>query len=367
MDGPHLLSVVGARPQFIKCASVVRALDAARPKGAVRHTLVHTGQHYDAAMSDVFFDELKLPVPDHHLGVGSGSHGAQTGEMLMRLDPVLAQERPDLVVVYGDTNSTLAGALAASKLGISMAHVEAGLRSFNRRMPEEINRVLTDHLSSLLFCPTALAAQHLAAEGIREGVHVVGDVMYDLFLQHVGQAQTASDVVLRHGVEPGRYALATLHRAEATDEPARLGKLLRALAAVGQQLPVILPLHPRTRKALAADGASVDGGVRITEPVPYGAMLALEAHARVILTDSGGVQKEAYWMGVPCVTLRRETEWPETVQSGWNALAADDSARTVELAMRTPPAERDPHLYGDGAAASRVVDHLLQFATREAG
>jgi UDP-GlcNAc3NAcA epimerase len=353
-----IVSVVGARPQFIKAATVSRQLREARLPGgqAHREVLVHTGQHYDKQLSDVFFAQLDLPSPDHHLGVGSASHGRQTAQMLERLEDVLLQEQPDRVLVYGDTNSTLAGALAAAKLHIPLAHVEAGLRSHNRRMPEEINRVLTDHCADLLFCPTTTAVDNLAREGVTKGVHLVGDVMYDSLLHHLGDDRSGPQALTEWDLSPQGYALTTVHRAANTDDPAVLGAILRALGELGE--PVILPIHPRTSKAMAAAGLAAAPQVRLLEPLGYRDMLILEKHARCILTDSGGVQKEAFLLGVPCVTLREETEWPETVQAGWNVLVGSDVERIVAAAGRPAPEGERPPLFGDGHAAEKIVRAL---------
>jgi UDP-GlcNAc3NAcA epimerase len=346
-----IVSVVGARPQFIKAATVSRHL-----RRAHREVLVHTGQHYDEQLSDVFFAQLDLPPPDHHLGVGSAPHGKQTAQMLERLEDVLLQEKPDRVLVYGDTNSTLAGALAAVKLHIPLAHVEAGLRSYDRRMPEEINRVLTDHCADLLFCPTVTAVENLAREGITNGVHLVGDVMYDSLLQQTPDDSDARQILRGWGLEPGEYFLATVHRAANTDDAARLGTILQALGELS--LPVVFPIHPRTRKAIAVAGLSLTPNIHLREPLGYRDMLVLERHARSILTDSGGVQKEAFFLGVPCVTLREETEWPETVECGWNVLAGAEPERIVAAARRPAPQEERPLLFGDGHAAEKIVRSL---------
>jgi UDP-N-acetylglucosamine 2-epimerase len=320
-----VVNVVGARPQFIKLAPILKAVERHNqqyPNRPIQEILVHTGQHYDYEMSQVFFDELGLKVPDYHLGVGSGSHGYQTGEMLKRIEEVLLKEKPDLVMVYGDTNTTLAGGLAASKLHIPVAHVEAGLRSFNKKMPEEINRVLTDHLSDLLFCLTQTAVENLRREGIEKGVYLVGDVMYDAVLLYLDLAERKSEIMERLGLKPKSYALATVHRAENTDQPERLRTIFDGLERVAEEgLSVILPLHPRTRKHLNTLGIHPKE-VQVLDPVSYLDMLVLEKNARVILTDSGGVQKEAFFFRVPCVTLREETEWVETVERGWNTLDA---------------------------------------------
>lgn len=380
-----IISVVGARPQFIKVAAVSRALRK-------RHceALVHTGQHYDYGMSAVFFQELGIPEPDVNLGIGSGPHGQQTGRMLMALEELLLKflqfpqflpssthsaasrkpgelaeprERPTCVLVYGDTNSTLAGALAAVKLGIPVAHVEAGLRSFNRAMPEEHNRVLTDHCADLLFCPTQTAVDLLAREGITRGVHLVGDVMVDALLAHAERARRRSTVLQRLGLTPRRYLLATVHRPYNTDMPDNLRNIFAAFAEVHRatQEPIVLPLHPRTAAAMRAIGLEPPAGVVAVEPVGYLDMLALEQAARLILTDSGGVQKEAYCLAVPCVTLRPETEWVETVQAGWNVVVGADRQAIVRAATAHPwPTEPPPPVFGDGRAAERIVQVLEQ-------
>jgi len=352
-----VVSIVGARPQFIKLAPVLRAIqryNRENPGQPIQEVLVHTGQHYDYEMSQVFFEELSLKAPDYHLGVGSGTHGYQTGEMLRRIEEVLLREKPDWVMVYGDTNSTLAGALAAAKLHIPVAHVEAGLRSFNRRMPEEINRVLTDHMSTLLFCPTERAVENLRREGITEGVHLVGDVMYDAALQYTELAERKSCVLETLGLEQKEYALATVHRAENTDAHERLSGILRGLERIaGEGLPVVFPLHPRTAKKLRRLGVALNG-VRVLEPVSYLDMLVLEKNARVILTDSGGVQKEAFFFRVPCVTLREETEWVETVEAGWNTLVGCDPKRIVQEALEARVGVESVWPYGDGRAGERV-------------
>jgi len=348
-----IVSIVGARPQFIKAAPVSRAL---RATPGIREVLVHTGQHYDYGMSDVFFDELHIPVPDYNLGVGSGSHGRQTGQILIRVEEVLLAEQPDWVLVYGDTNSTLAGALAAVKLHLPLAHVEAGLRSFNRDMPEEHNRVLTDHAADLLLCPTQTAVDHLAREGVTRGVHLVGDVMYDAVLYNAALAAERSGVLDRLSLPAGGYVLATIHRPHNTEDPARLAAILRALEQVGAAGgPVVLPAHPRTANAMQALGYRPGPGMQVIEPVGYLDMLILERHARLILTDSGGVQKEAYFFAVPCLTLRRETEWVEAVETGWNQLVGDDLASIVRLARDFRPTGSPPPLFGDGHAAERIA------------
>lgn len=343
-----VVSIVGARPQFIKAAVVSRAL-----RQHHQEVLLHTGQHYDDLLSDIFFRELDLPPPDVNLGVGSASHARQTAEMLIGIEQVLLQQRPDWVLIYGDTNSTLAGALAAAKLGMPLAHVEAGLRSFNRTMPEEVNRLVADRLSDLLFCPTRTAVENLAREGITAGVHWVGDVMYDALLACLPIAQQASDILKRLGLEPAGYLLATVHRAGNTDDREKLAAILEGLSAAGET--VILPLHPRTRRAIAGWGITPAENVRLLDPVGYLDMLVLEKNARLILTDSGGVQKEAYWLGVPCVTLREETEWVETVEAGWNCLAGTSVERIVEAVRTFRPQGERPGCFGDGHAGEKIV------------
>ena len=358
-----IVSIVGARPQFIKAASLSRAIRE-------RHTevLVHTGQHYDRAMSDVFFEEFGIPAPDVNLGIGSGSHGWQTAEMLGPIEDVIVAEKPDWVLVYGDTNTTLAGGLAAAKLGVPVAHVEAGLRSFNRTMPEEINRIVVDHLSSLLFCPTRAAVANLAAEGITQGVELVGDVMLDtarFFADAHADHGEAGRVLAEFGVEPGGYFLATVHRAGNSDDPARLAAIVRSFGSAGK--PVVWAIHPRTARNLAQFGleelvrAQGDAIIAV-DPVSYGTMVALLRNAAALLTDSGGMQKEAYFFSVPCVTLREETEWVETVELGWNVLTGADTERIVAAALAPPRGGAHPDVYGDGYSAGRMVAALESHA-----
>lgn len=362
-DNLRVLTVVGARPQFIKAAVVSRAL---RQRPNIVETVVHTGQHYDANMSDVFFDELEIARPDHHLGVGSGSHGEQTARMLDALEKVLLQEEPHVVLIYGDTNSTLAGALAAAKLCIPVAHVEAGLRSFNRRMPEELNRIVADHLASLLLAPTQTAVDNLAAEGIAgEKVRQVGDVMYDTALFYAEKAAINSRILDTLGVQPKQYVLATVHRAENTDDKDRLSAICDGLARVARQTPVILPLHPRTRAVVDREGCLSERNtqLQVIAPVGYLDMVLLEKNARLIATDSGGVQKEAYFHGVPCVTLRDETEWVELVAVGANRVCPPSSAEVVARAIDAGmadgfPSDATQSLYGDGHAADRIAEAL---------
>jgi UDP-N-acetylglucosamine 2-epimerase len=343
-----VVSIVGARPQFIKAATVSAAL-----RKRHKEVLVHTGQHYDYGMSAVFFEELKLPAPEYNLGVGSQRHGAQTAEMLMRIEELLYAETPDWVLVYGDTNSTIAGALAASKLNIPLAHVEAGLRSFNRAMPEEINRVVTDHLSRLLFCPSGGAAVNLKQENIMKGVHVVGDVMYDAILRFLPAARANEKIIRELEVTPKQYLLATVHRAANTDDSDRLVAILNCLASTNY--PVVFPVHPRTAKVMEINGLTPPENVKLIEPVSYFSMLSLESQAKAILTDSGGVQKEALWLGVPCITLREETEWTETVEAGWNHLVGIDAERVRAALAQSVPDGVPPTLYGDGRAAQHIA------------
>ena len=344
-----VLSVVGARPQFIKCAPVSREI-----RKRHEEVLVHTGQHYDYLLSEVFFKDLGIPEPDYHLEIGSGSHGVQTGRMLAAIEEVIAKEEPGIVLVYGDTNSTLAGALAAAKMHVPVAHVEAGLRSFDRRMPEEVNRVLTDHVSDLLFCPTATAVQNLAAEGITRGVHLTGDVMVDALEENLALAKERSSWNLPRG----GYYLATVHRAGNTDDPAALRAIMSAFSRLDG--PVIFPVHPRTRKKLAEYGIVPAENVQVIEPLPYFDMLAALAGARAVLTDSGGVQKEAYILKVPCVTLRENTEWVETLEDSWNVLVGTDADRIVAAAARGCGG-RHAARFGDGRAAERIATIISEY------
>ncbi len=351
-SGVKIVSIVGARPQFIKAAAVSRVL-------RLKHheILVHTGQHYDYEMSSIFFEGLELPHADVNLGVGSGSHAAQTGAMLTGIEQVLLTEKPDCLLIYGDTNSTLAGALAAAKVFVPVIHIEAGLRSFNRRMPEEINRVMADHLSDLLLCPSDIAVEHLREEGITKGVHLVGDVMLDVLNWAIQRnANQPSQILRQLNVLPTGYVLATVHRGENTDDPQRLSQILDALNALDE--PVIFPVHPRTRKRIGEDGYTIHPHVQLINPVGYLDMVTLTGNARIVLTDSGGLQKEAYWLGIPCLTIRDETEWVETVAAGWNALVEADSGRIIQAARSFRPSTTRPTLYGDGRAAHQCVNLL---------
>ena len=363
-----LCTVVGARPQFVKAATLSRAIarhNAARAGVAIAEQIVHTGQHYDANMSDVFFEELGIPEPAYHLGVGSGLHGWQTGRMLEEIEKILLREKPDLMLVYGDTNSTLAGALAAAKLHVPIAHVEAGLRSFNRRMPEEVNRVMADHLSCLLFCPTDQSVANLAREGIHAGVANIGDIMFDSVLHYRAQIERNPRALRSLGLRPKAYYLATVHRAENTDSAENLHGIFAAFGRIQQRHPVIVALHPRTRQFLQTHQVGVPVGVRLLDPLSYFEMIELELHARIILTDSGGVQKEAFFAATPCLTLREETEWVETTTSKANILCGASAERIVaalrqfEDGLVVPDFAASP--YGIGNAAEKIVDALLQF------
>jgi UDP-N-acetylglucosamine 2-epimerase len=350
----NVVSIVGVRPQFVKASTVSRALAAE----GISEAIVHSGQHYDANMSQIFFDELGIAPPARYLGVSADTNARQVGRMLLAIEEALRELAPQIVIVYGDTNTTLAGAIAANCLHIPVAHVEAGLRSFNRAMPEELNRVLTDHCSDLLFCPTRTAVDQLAREGLTSGVHQVGDVMYDEVLRSVGRAKERSTVLARLGLTRGAYYLATVHRAQSTDDPAALTGLVEGLC--GLDRPVLFPVHPRTRARLQVSSGLLrklqSAGVMLIEPVGYLDMLMLEQGARAILTDSGGVQKEAYFLGVPCITMRLETEWPETVDAGWNRLVGFDPGAIRQAAINAAPgAATTGSLFGDGDAAGTIA------------
>jgi len=387
-----VVDIVGARPQFVKLAPILKAVEQHNRHHSgpsIQEVLVHTGQHYDYVMSQVFFDEFKLKSPNYHLGVGSGSHAYQTGEVLRRVEEVLVREKPDLVMVYGDTNATLSGALAAAKLHIPVAHVEAGLRSFNRKMPEEVNRVLADHISTLLFCPTKTAVVNLRNEGLARSISGgeltpypysspldvscspdmplavnTGDVMYDSVLLYSGLAEKRSSALDNLGLSAKSYALATVHRAENTDDPLRLRSIFEGLQDVAAQgLKVVVPLHPRTKKALSQsrDLQALCPSLSIIDPVSYLDMIMLEKNAQVILTDSGGVQKEAFFFRVPCVTLREETEWVETVQTRWNVLAGCSREMIAGAAQRARSGEETAWPYGDGRTAERIIELMTLF------
>jgi UDP-GlcNAc3NAcA epimerase len=354
-----IVTVVGARPQFIKAAVISRVIRNEHA-GALEEILIHTGQHYDHNMSQVFFDELDIPLPNYNLDISGGNHGAMTGKMLEAIETVLLDEKPDWVLVYGDTNSTLAGALAAVKLHIPVAHVEAGLRSFNLNMPEEVNRILTDRVSSLLFCPTKAAVDNLKSEGVVSGVSNVGDVMYDVAMYYKDHCAKNGGILKLIGVMPGEFALATCHRAENTDDPQRLRNICQGLSDVAEQMDVIFPLHPRTRRLLL-DQALMPllGRVRLVDPLSFMEMLTLEQSARVVITDSGGVQKEAFFCGVPCITMRDETEWVETVQLNWNRLVGASRNLIASATISAVPGVAGVSPYGDGRAGQRIVETIL--------
>lgn len=367
------MQVVGARPQFVKLAPVCRAIEAARGRGAaIESLIVHTGQHYDPAMSDVFFNELELPRADVHLGVGSGSHGQQTGRMLEKLEFTFIERHPDLVITYGDTNSTLAATLAAAKLHVPLAHVESGLRSFNRLMPEETNRIVADHLSELLFAPTPESMRNLANEGLGARALQVGDVMLEAIRAYTPLALSKSQVLGTLGLRKGNYLVATLHRAENTSAE-RLKPLLDALGRIGtKSRPVVLPMHPRTAKSIRDAGFALPdgGGLRTIEPQGYLDMICLVTNSRLVLTDSGGLQKEAFFLGRPCVTLRKETEWVETAESGANLVAGTEAGKIVDAVSQWDArlARGEPDFsaavrsaFGDGTASTQIVARILDF------
>ena len=352
-----IVSIAGARPQFIKCAPVSREL-----RKSHQEILVHTGQHYDPEMSDIFFDELSIPKPDYHLGVGSGSHGKQTGECLVGIEEVLEKERPSLVLVYGDTNSTLAGGLAAAKLHIPVAHVEAGLRSYDRRMPEEVNRVLVDHVSDLLFCPTETAVNNLLVEGITKGVYLTGDVMADALLHNREIAEARSGILGKYSLTRGQFLVLTVHRPSNTDNREHMESIIGAVGEYGKK--TLFPVHPRTRKYLKLFGLwdRLPRNIIACEPLGYLDMLAAMGSAEKILTDSGGVQKEAYLLSVPCITLRENTEWVETVSAGWNVLTGSDRAMIQKMIWDFTPPSDHPDLFGVGASVriSELISRLCR-------
>lgn len=355
-----IVSIVGARPQFIKIAPVSRAiaqLNKKEGREVIKDIFVHTGQHYDYEMSEIFFKELGIKEPDYNLGVGSGSHGAQTGEMLMKIEEIFISENPDIVMVYGDTNSTLAGALAASKLQIKVAHVEAGLRSFDRRMPEEINRVLTDHISYLLFCPTQMSLDNLVKEGVTEGMHLVGDVMMDALEYNKKIAEKSSRIIEELGLERGKYQVITVHRPANTDSKENMSNIIEALGE--SRKIVVFPVHPRTEKYLREYGLDMPANVKIIQPLGYLDMLKLMAGAHKILTDSGGIQKEAYMLGVPCITLRENTEWVETLDGGWNVLTGADKRKIIEAIHKHAPIDETRRNFGISGASERISGILV--------
>jgi UDP-N-acetylglucosamine 2-epimerase (non-hydrolysing) len=350
-------TIIGTRPQFIKMAPVSRKL-----REHFNEVIIHTGQHYDYEMDKIFFEQLNIPSPDYHLGVGSGTHGYQTGEMLKKVEEVLLKEKPDLVLVYGDTNSTLAGALAATKLHIKIGHVEAGLRSFDKRMPEEINRIVTDHISDLLFAPTETAVKNLYDEGVRNGVYLTGDVMYDALLHNIKVAERKSQILDTLGLKPREYLLTTIHRDENRNEKS-LKKIFDALLESGEL--IVFPAHPGTLKLLKAYGLYNDleksDRILLTKPVGYLDMLVLEKNAKKIVTDSGGVQKEAYFLKVPCVTLRDRTEWIETVEDGWNILVGTEKEKILKAIREFEPhGETYAYRFGDGKASEKIVKVIIE-------
>ncbi len=346
-----ILSVVGARPEFIQSMPVSRAI-----RSNHQEILVHTGQHYDYKMSQTFFDELDIPAPDYNLEVGSGSQSRQTAEIMVRLEDVFLKEKPDLAIIRGDTNSTLAATLVASKLNVPFAHIEAGERSFNRSMPEEVNRLVTDRLANLHFCVSQVGRQNLFTEGITDSVHWVGDVMLDALMYAQPIARAKSRILDQLGVEPKKFSLVTIHRAMNTDNPERLRQIISALNLVSEV--VILPVHPRTQKTLANLNIHLEDQVRIIEPVGYFDMLTLEENARLIATDSGGVQREAYYMSIPCLTLRDETEWGATIETGWNRLVGADQKSIMDNWHSFVPPVEHPSIYGTGTTGQRIAEVL---------
>jgi UDP-GlcNAc3NAcA epimerase len=344
-----ILTVIGARPQFIKAAAVSNVI-----RKAHEEILVHTGQHYDENMSKVFFEELNIPKPDYNLEVGSGNHGKQTGTMLIKLEEIYEKEMPDLVLVYGDTNSTLAGALCASKLLIPVAHIEAGLRSFNMNMPEEQNRILTDHLSKYLFVPTESAVNNLKNEGMKKGLYNVGDVMYDAVLHFKNLAKEKSSIINKLSLIANQYILTTIHRAENTNDINRLKNIIESLNECDKT--VVLPLHPRTKKYMDGYGLKFNKNIKVIEPIGYLDMISLEMHAEKIVTDSGGVQKEAFFMRKPCITMRDETEWVETVENGWNVIVGTNKDKILGSIVNFVPERPQEDIFGDGKAANKILE-----------
>jgi UDP-N-acetylglucosamine 2-epimerase len=352
-----VISIVGARPEFIQSTPLSKAL-----RKECQELLVHTGQHYDYRMSQTFFDELGIPAPDYNLEVGSNSHAQQTAEILVRLEPVFLKEKPDIVIIRGDTNSTLAGALAASKLHIPIAHVEAGERSFNRQMPEEINRLVADRISDWHFCASHAAVNHLAAEGIIDSVHWVGDVMFDAILTNLPLAREKSNILQSLELNRQKYVLVTVHRAANTDDPERLSVIVNQLNQMNEK--IIFPAHPRTRNAIQQLSLEIANHVSIIDPVGYFDMMMLEENARLIVTDSGGVQREAYMLCVPCLTLRDETEWTETIETGWNQLVDLGSENLTEIWHSVNHPLEHPPIFGDGTAGEKVVNLLFENINR---
>jgi UDP-N-acetylglucosamine 2-epimerase (non-hydrolysing) len=353
-----IATIVGARPQFIKLAPISQKL-----RQKCKEVLIHTGQHYDYEMSKVFFDEIGIPTPDYHLEVGSDTHAVQTGKMLIKIEEVLVKERPDIILVYGDTNSTLAGALASAKLDIPVGHIEAGLRSFDKSMPEEINRIITDHISSFCFAPTNTAVDNLKKEGIENGVYLTGDVMYDAAIKGIEIAKSKSQILHQLGLKEKEYLLITLHRAANTDIQENLRSIVNALIEIDEK--VVFPIHPRTKKALEdyglLDKLEANSNVIITLPVGYFDFLLLEYYAKKILTDSGGVQKEAYFFKVPCITLRESTEWVETIEDGWNVLVGTKKDLIINAIAEFNPNSKQRDVFGDGNASDKILKILMDF------
>lgn len=352
-----ILTVVGARPQFVKAAVLSRLIRSLDWRDKFSEVIVHTGQHYDANMSDVFFSEMEIPLPDYNLNIGSASHGKMTGEMLIGIESILFIEKPDLLLVYGDTNSTLAGALAASKIHIPVVHIEAGLRSFNMRMPEEQNRILTDKLSKFLFCPTQQAVINLQNEGVKENIHMVGDIMFDASLHYRKKLKHEFLSKLKSKYNFEEFVLATVHRAENTDSPENLKEILDAFGSIKDI--IILPLHPRTKSKLESLGLKIPDNVIVTDPVSYFEMLELESECNYIITDSGGVQKEAYFFQKPCFTIRTETEWTESVESGWNVITGPNKEKLIKAISEFVKPDTHPELYGNGDTGERILTALI--------
>ncbi|QDP39293.1 non-hydrolyzing UDP-N-acetylglucosamine 2-epimerase [Radiobacillus deserti] len=350
-----ILTVVGARPQFIKSAMISKEIQKSEE---IQEVVLHTGQHYDTNMSEVFFKQLQIPEPAYYLGVGSGPHGKQTAVMLTEIEAIMEAIQPDIVLVYGDTNSTLAGSLAASKLHLPIAHIESGLRSYNKKMPEEINRLITDHLSQWLFCPSAFAMENLRKEGITKGVYVTGDIMYDAVLHFKDIALKESTILNDLELSKKDYNLATIHRAENTDDPEKLSSILKALQQL--ETPTVLPLHPRTKKKIEQFNLTpfLSSSILVVEPLNYFDMLAITSQAKLVLTDSGGLQKEAFMLEVPCLTLREETEWTETIKTGWNQLVGTDTKKIIQFATSIRAPKEHPPLFGTGKAADEIIQIL---------
>lgn len=350
-----ILTVIGARPQFIKAATVSNKIR----NNNNSEILVHTGQHYDNNMSDIFFNELGIPKPDYNLNIGSSNHGHQTGSMLIALEEIYQKENPDMVLVYGDTNSTLAGSLCASKLLIPVAHVEAGLRSFNKAMPEEQNRILTDHISDLLFTPTLTAVNNLKNENVTKGVHNVGDVMYDAINLFKERAKEVSKITEKLDLEPNKYVLSTIHRAENTNSIERLTSILKALSNSGKK--IVLPLHPRTKKFIEEYNLHIGNNIQIIDPVGYLDMISLQENSQKIVTDSGGVQKEAYFLKKPCITMRDETEWVETVQNGWNVIVGSNTNKILDALDNFNPTGTPASAFGNGDSSSIITNIITEY------